>query len=879
MLNGLARGWKVIAAVVAIVALSLAALLLTVTHWLPRLVGVWLPANTSLVTEGNPQWRSGKLILPGLRYRVADCELADIRDVSLGRKAGRWSLDVSSAAIDSTCASKLPASKDPAKLRSLADWQAMLPAADIAISNLTISPWQTWAGALELSVDRHQQTLRYRSQNLTLNAKLSGQALTLNSLTLNLPGVPEPVHIAGTLRLPTVLNTLPDVGNLKGAMTLQGVPAPLTVNLDWQQQTGQLVIHQQGDEAPLVSLPWELTAQQILIRQGEWRWPYAAQPLSGGITLAAKNWQQGIPAAGITGRLNVLTQGRGGKGNVVLSLGPGHLDWQNSQLPFRLTGESKLAQLQFYAGLPGEVQGPLLDPVLQLKPGALLRLRGRLLSTLEVDEARWPLAGVTLSSAGITGRLQAILTAHDPQWGRFRLHLDGRAADFWPDKGQWGWRYWGEGYMAPLSAKWDVSGRGRWEGSLIELSSLSTGFNQIGYGSVNVQAPRLTLAQPVHWQRDSEKPAFDGTFRLDAQQTTFSNGGFLPPATLSVSLKGRDPAAFLYKGTLEAQDIGPVQVQGRWDGKRLRGQAWWPEQSLSVFQPLLSDDVKMKIQGGKLKAQVAFSAAAGQGFEAGGHWVVSKGSVWMPDNEINGIDFSLPFRLKAHQWYFGAKGPVSLRIKEVKNQFALKNITADLQGWYPWNAREPLRLSNVSVDVLGGELSLESLQMPQTEAATLRLRNISMSELVTAVKPKQIAMSGHINGAMPLWLTNSRWLIKDGWIANSGPLTVRLDKDFADAIASSNIAAGAAMDWLRYMEISRSWATIDIDNLGAMTMKAQVNGTSRFSDKNQRVSLNYTQQENLFQLWRSLRFGDNLQSWVEQNATLPTQKETTDETH
>jgi hypothetical protein len=64
-----------------------------------------------------------------------------------------------------------------------------------------------------------------------------------------------------------------------------------------------------------------------------------------------------------------------------------------------------------------------------------------------------------------------------------------------------------------------------------------------------------------------------------------------------------------------------------------------------------------------------------------------------------------------------------------------------------------------------------------------------------------------------------------------------------------------------------------------MTMKAQVNGTSRFSDKNQRVTLNYTQRENLFQLWRSLRFGDNLQSWVEQNAALPTQKETTDETH
>lgn len=878
MLTGISRGWKVVTSGVLGILLLIASLLLTATHWLPRLVGLWLPANSTLVLQGNPRWQSGTLWLPGVDYLVADCKMASVKEVSLGHAAGRWSLIANSVAIDSTCARKLPVGESSAP-RSLADWQAMLPDADIAVTHLSISPWQAWAGALQLSLDKQKQTVAYLSQNLSLQADLTGQQLAIHSLKLNVPGIPKPITLAGTLNLPVIPNVLPDAGKLTGNMTLQGIPAPLRVNLDWQQQQGQLVVHQQGDDEALVTLPWQISDQQILIEQGQWRWPYAAQPLSGRITLALKEWQKGIPATEITGRLNVLTQGRGGKGNVVLTLGPGHLDWADSQLPFRITGDSKLAQLQFYAGLPGEVQGPLLDPKLVLKPGALLRMRGRLLSTLEVDEARWPLAGVTVSSAGIDGRLQAILTAHDPQMGHFRLHLDGRANDFWPDKGQWLWRYWGEGYMAPLSAKWDMNGRGRWEDKLIELTSLSTGFDQISYGNVNVRTPRLTLDAPVHWQRDSEHPTFDGQFRLDAQRTTFAEGGWLPPARLMLALKGRDPATFNYKGSLQAEAIGPVRVQGRWDGERLRGEAWWPEQPLSVFQPLLSEELKMKIQGGTLKAQIAFSAASDQGFEAGGHWVVSQGSVWMPDNVINGIDFSLPFRLKAHQWYFGAKGPVSLRIKEVKNQFALQNITADLQGWYPWNDRQPLRLSNVAVDVLGGQLSLESLQVPQTEAATLRLKNISMSELITAVKPKQIAMSGHINGALPLWLNNPHWLIKDGWIANSGPLTVRLDKDFADAIASSNIAAGAAMDWLRYMEISRSWATLDIDNLGGLTMKAEVNGTSRFSDKNQRVSLNYTQRENLFQLWRSLRFGDNLQSWIEQNAMLPTHKETNNETH
>ncbi|WP_246875789.1 intermembrane phospholipid transport protein YdbH family protein, partial [Pantoea ananatis] len=139
--------------------------------------------------------------------------------------------------------------------------------------------------------------------------------------------------------------------------------------------------------------------------------------------------------------------------------------------------------------------------------------------------------------------------------------------------------------------------------------------------------------------------------------------------------------------------------------------------------------------------------------------------------------------------------------------------------------------------------------------------------------PKQFAMSGNVNGELPLWISNPHWIIENGWIANSGPLTFRMDKDMADAITRNNVAAGAAMDWLRYMEISRSWATLNLDNLGELTMEAQVKGTSRFSNRNQTVNLNYRHQENLFQLWRSLRFGDNLQSWVEQNATLPSKKD------
>lgn len=863
-----------LAAVLALILLLLG-LMLTVTQWLPGLVGIWLPEDTRIKLTGAPRWRQGGLWLPQIRYLAGDCSLATVKAVSLGWHQSRWKLDADELVVESTCLQKLPASDERTTApKTLAEWQAMLPGADVHLGKLVVAPWQTYAGALDLTLEKDRQQLNYQGDNLQLVATLTGQQLAISRLTLTHPALPEPITLIGHLELPAFATDLPVNGEVDGQLALDALPHPLQLTLSWQQQQGELRVGMMDEKRPLLRLPWQISRDQIRIEKGEYFWPLAAQPLSGFVNLTLDNWQSGLENSQITGRVNLLTQGRGGKGNVVLGVGPGNLSLTHSHLPFQLTGESKLADLQLFGSIPGVLNGSLLDPQLVLQPKSLLRLRGRLLSTLEVEEARWPLAGVRLSSQGIDGRLQAILNAHDASFGRFRLHLDGRATNFWPDKGEWDWRYWGGGEMQPLQARWDVKGTGGWHDTLIHLDTLSTGFNQLAYGSVNVAKPRLTLTEPVNWQRNTSQPSFNGHFRLQAGPTHFSYGGRLADSTLDFEAKGRDPGYFLWRGELKAGRVGPLRVNGRWDGERLRGQAWWPAQSLTVFQPLLSPDMKMQIQGGSLQAQVAFSAASKQGFQAGGHWTVKQGSVWTPDSQVNGIDFSLPFRFHEQQWQFGQHGPVSLRIAEVKNQFAMQNIRADLQGNWPWSEQSPLTLQDVSLDLLGGQITLPALRMPQHDPARVSLRNISLSKLVTALKPKQFAMSGKVNGELPLWLNNPRWLVEKGWIANSGPLTFRLDKDMADAITRNNVATGAALDWLRYMEVSRSWATINLNNLGDLTMEAQVQGVSQFSNRRQTVNLNYRHQENLFQLWRSLRFGDNLQSWLEQHATLPSNKDT-----
>ncbi|QLK88717.1 hypothetical protein E3U36_09775 [Arsenophonus endosymbiont of Aphis craccivora] len=53
-----------------------------------------------------------------------------------------------------------------------------------------------------------------------------------------------------------------------------------------------------------------------------------------------------------------------------------------------------------------------------------------------------------------------------------------------------------------------------------------------------------------------------------------------------------------------------------------------------------------------------------------------------------------------------------------------------------------------------------------------------------------------------------------------------------------------------------------------MTLNAQIHGVNPLESKNRQVRLNYRHQENIFQLWRSLQFANNLGDWLEKNISL-----------
>lgn len=874
------KGWKALGIGLPGVVLALGTGWLTLPGWLPTVARFWLPEGTQLTLAGPLRLTRHGLQLPPMTFSAGACRLADSSRARLEFRHRRWVLTAGRLTLDSACLSRLPAGKPGGEPLSLAAWQQRLPGLDVTINQFSLAPWQPYAGRLTFSSGAAGQQLHYLSAGrtatgapaLALAASLDRrQQLTLSQFAVTLAGMTEPLTLAGRVTLPVAAGSLPQQGDLQAHLTLAGIAAPLTVTLAWQGAQGTLVAGAKDDPEPLLRLPWQLSATSLAIRDGRWRWPYASQPLAGGLSLTLRDWDSHFTRATLEGRVNMLTRGHNGRANVVLSAGPGSIGLTESDLHLQLTGQANAERLSFTASLPAWLHGPLLSPALTLRSGALLRAWGNLADQQRLEEARWPLAGVTLSPAGINGPLQAIVRLTDRYWGAVKLHLDGKAQDFWPDRGHWQYNFWGNGTLPPLQARWDMTGKGRWDAARLTVSTLSTGFNQLHYGLMTVDKPRLTLSEPLVWQRPSgaEPEALKGGVTLAAERIGLGNGGYLPPTSLTLQVKGTSPAAFLWRGSLAAPPIGPIALRGRWDGERLRGEGWWPDQPLTAFQPLLDPALKITLRDGRFRAQTAFSAAREQGLVAGGHWVVQQGGAWLKDGEVSGVDFILPYRLDNHRWQFGAQQPVSLRIGLLRNLVAMKNITADLQGNYPYSEHLPLTLSNVGVDMLGGHVSLSALRLPQHQAAVLKLDQVDLSEVFTALKPKQFAMSGKVDGELPLWLDNPHWLVKGGWVRNHGLLTLRLAPEMAQALAEGNLTNRLVVDWLRYLEISRTSAEVSLDNLGGLTLAAKIDGVSPGETQRRNIILNYHHQENVFQLWRSLRFGDNVQEWLSERLSQP----------
>ncbi|MBC8949480.1 MULTISPECIES: YdbH family protein [Xenorhabdus] len=863
---------KVFAVMVILLALLVSMGWYTLPRWLPLIASYWLPQGVTF-SLSQPRWENSGLWLDELSLQVKECEWIKISGLSMEYLSGensenrRWNIHAANIDSQSQCLVQLPVAEGQTAPRSVQEILSTIPSVNLTVDRLALMPWPEFAGKFQFISSSQRKIFSYQGEKLKLNAHIADkQELIVQRFIVKLPE--QVISLNGNIALPLNTATLPEQGQIIAHLSLSQYPEPLQLALNWQEQRGLFTVIKEKNQQVLAKLPWSFDESQFQIVNGKWQWLENNQALSGRVNITFEQWKKGLSGMFVSGWINMVTQNEQGKGNVVLSVKPTPINITNAHIPFQFTGQMNSGRMVMTMSLPAVITGPLVNPKIIFRPGALFRAWGKVSETLTVKEARLPLAGTYLTRNGLTGRLQAIVTAQDRYWGRFKLHLEGSAKDFIPDHGNWNWRYWGNGHLPPLQAKWDIAGRGSWNQSKITVDTLNTGFDLIQYGLVKMQAPRLKLTNSLIWERAADRPNLTGDLQLSAQKTEFRSGVFLPAFDFKATLAGKSPDDFMLNGKLYSNGIGPIPFYGRWDGERLRGEARWPRQSLLAFQPLIPSDLGITVLGGTIYAQAAFSAAKGQGLLAGGHWVVKNAGMWLKNGEVSGLNFVLPWRLQERTWQLGLGSPVQLRIKAIKGLFDMQNVTADLLGYYPATDEQPLTLSNVNVDMLDGKLAMDQLQIPQKDAAVLRFNKLNLSKLFGVLKVKQMAMSGKISGELPVLLNNKRWIIQRGWVSNEGYLTLRLDKDTVDSIGKNDLSAGMAMDWLRYLEIDHSKAYVTLDNLGILRLHSEISGVNPVVDRKREVRLNYHHEENIFQLWRSLRFGSNLEEWLQKNISV-----------
>lgn len=848
------------------VSIALLALLwITISRWAPVVASHYLPEPLKLSFSA-PRIIEGQLQLSEINLNVDKCKLVEIKNTRVSIFPLHFIVDNLTVAPE--CFSAIKSSShgtdDAINVEQLI---GSIPEFSLVIKNVDVHPWEDYQGSLWLR-SSHTDPLKldFRGDNLQLTSLITADnQLVIQEFSTYLPEQKQTLELSGEIQLPLTANRLPEKGELNANFKLLNPEKFLTAKFSWGNNKGKISVVDIDKQQEILHLPWVLAPEVIQISDGKWQWDEADIPLKGGINLQVNNWNNILSEMVFSGRINLLTQGKKGKANLVLTLPPTHIDLINTAVNFQLNGRVKYEDMILDINLPAQVSGELTAAKISFLSGSLLRVYGRASPTVLIKEIRLPLAGTSLSEEGISGPLQAILKVKEQYWGDFDIHLDGKANKFTLDNGTWFWNYWGNAVLPSISANWDIKGNGSWQDTLITLNNLTTGFNQIHYGLLSMSAPRLQLTKPLSWQRDLNKANFKGSLQLTSERMQFGKESYLPKITVNADINGKSPADFQLKGDLSTKDVGPIVIFSRWDGERLRGEARWPEQSVTEFQTLIPADLGIELKQGKLFSQAAFSITPEDGFIAGGHWRVENTSLWLKDGDLSGLNFVLPWRLKQSTWTLGGKTPVELRIKQLNNLFELTDIKADLSGSYPPTDSAPLKLTNVGFKTLGGNISMDLLRWPQTQASTIKLRQIELSQLFTILKVSQFAVSGKVNGELPFYLNNPEWIVKNGWMENSGPLTLRLDTQFVDSIREDNISAGSAMSWLQYLEIQRSRTDVNITNLGMLTMKTILEGYNTQEKKRREVHLNYHHEENIFQLWRSLRFGSSLEEWLEKN--------------
>ena len=123
----------------------------------------------------------------------------------------------------------------------------------------------------------------------------------------------------------------------------------------------------------------------------------------------------------------------------------------------------------------------------------------------------------------------------------------------------------------------------------------------------------------------------------------------------------------------------------------------------------------------------------------------------------------------------------------------------------------------------------------------------------------QLVLNGRVNATLPFWLGHKECLICNGRLEQAGKLNIKLNDSVVDGLKKGGWTESTLVDLMKEMELEKFHANVNLTPDGKMALKATVAGFNPTKRTHNPITLNYTHQENMFELWNMIDYGSQFE--------------------
>ncbi|WP_162925826.1 YdbH domain-containing protein [Isoalcanivorax indicus] len=310
---------------------------------------------------------------------------------------------------------------------------------------------------------------------------------------------------------------------------------------------------------------------------------------------------------------------------------------------------------------------------------------------------------------------------------------------------------------------------------------------------------------------------------------------------------------------------GPITLAGQSASADLRIPAWQSSMALSVRR----DDAGAQ---GTVRLSTPLSAPMSRGLPAtlergqveawadwrwhdllrvDGEMTVARLTADFGGIRARGGDGRMRLRWHGDDLWLESVGP--LKLAELDVGAPLRNIQAqvgtNLDDW---------RLTDIRAEAFGGDILAPRLHWPSQIYEPIVLTRIDLDRVAALQPDPAVQLSGRVGGYLPIMLGRDFVAVKEGRLANEEMLSMMImPGSGVQAMAGANRAVQIALDALGTMLISTFQARLSMSADGWLDAAVTIHGNN--PQQRLPVIFNYTHQENILALLRSLRIGDDIQ--------------------